>query len=105
MRIQAQVSQFLSNAISSNPPPTLLVAFSGGVDSCVLLHALVQAKKTLAFSLQAMHVHHGLSPNAEAWAEFCAKTCAAYQVPLEVVKVKVEKNAGLGVEAAAREAR
>ncbi|MFM1911353.1 MAG: tRNA(Ile)-lysidine synthase [Pseudomonadota bacterium] len=105
MRIQAQVSQFLSNAISSNPPPTLLVAFSGGVDSCVLLHALAQAKKPHHFNLQAMHVHHGLSPNADVWAEFCAKTCAAYQVPLEVVKVKVEKNAGLGVEAAAREAR
>ena len=105
MRIQAQVSQFLSNAISSNPSPTLLVAFSGGVDSCVLLHALAQAKKPRHFNLQAMHVHHGLSPNADAWTEFCAKTCAAYQVPLEVVKVKVEKNAGLGLEAAAREAR
>ena len=105
MRIQAQVSQFLSYTISTNPSPTLLVAFSGGVDSCVLLHALAQAKKPHHFNLQAMHVHHGLSPNADVWAEFCAKTCAAYQVPLEVVKVKVEKNAGLGVEAAAREAR
>ena len=105
MRIQAQVSQFLSKAISSNISPNLLLAFSGGVDSCVLFHALAQAKKTLNFNLQAMHVHHGLSPNADAWADFCAKTCAAYQVPLEVVKVKVEKDAGLGLEAAAREAR
>ena len=105
MRIQAQVSQFLSKAISSNISPNLLLAFSGGMDSCVLLHALVQAKTTLAFNLQAMHVHHGLSPNADAWADFCAKTCAGYQVQLNVVKVNVEKNAGLGVEAAAREAR
>lgn len=71
----------------------------------MLLHALVQAKKTLNFNLRAMHVHHGLSPNADHWADFCAKTCDAYQVPLEIVKVKVEKGAGLGVEAAAREAR
>jgi len=75
------------------------------MDSCVLLHALAQAKKTHHFNLHAMHVHHGLSPNADAWADFCAKTCAAYQVPLEIAKVNVEKNAGLGVEAAAREAR
>ena len=75
------------------------------MDSCVLLHALAQAKKTLHFNLHAMHVHHGLSPNADAWADFCAKTCAAYQVPLEIAKVNVEKNAGLGLEAAAREAR
>ena len=105
MRIQAQVAQLLSKATSSSTAPNLLLALSGGVDSCVLLHALVQAKKTHHFNLQAMHIHHGLSPNADAWADFCAKTCAAYQVPLEIAKVNVEKNAGLGVEAAAREAR
>ena len=105
MRIQAQVAQFLSKAISANTLPTLLLALSGGLDSCVLLHALVEAKKTLQFNFRAMHVHHGLSPNADDWAGFCAKTCAAYQVPFELVKVKVQKNTGLGVEAAAREAR
>lgn len=71
----------------------------------MLLHALVQAKKKLDFNLHAMHVHHGLSPNADSWADFCAKTCTTYQVPFELVKVKVEKTAGLGIEAAAREAR
>ena len=105
MRIQAHVSQFLSQAISLNTAPTLLLAFSGGVDSCVLLHALAQAKKTLNFNLQVIHVHHGLSPNADAWANFCAETCETYQVPFELVNVKVEKATGLGLEAAAREAR
>lgn len=105
MRIQAQVTQFLSQAIPLNTTPTLLLAFSGGVDSCVLLHALAQAKKTLNFNLKAMHVHHGLSPNADQWADFCANTCLAYKVPLEVIKVNVEKGAGWGLEAAAREAR
>jgi tRNA(Ile)-lysidine synthase len=94
VRIQTQVSQFLSKSISSNTSPTLLLALSGGLDSCVLLHALAQAKKTLNFNLQAMHVHHGLSPNADSWADFCAKTCATYQVSFELVKVKVEKTAG-----------
>ena len=105
MRIQQQVTEFLRSALTSKSPPNLLLAYSGGVDSCVLLHALLQAQKRLNFNLQAMHVHHGLSPNADNWAAFCAKTCAAYQVPLEVVKVTLDKVAGLGVEAAAREAR
>lgn len=105
MRIQQQVTEFLRSVLTSKSPPNLLLAYSGGVDSCVLLHALLQAQKRLNFNLQAMHVHHGLSPNADNWAAFCAKTCAAYQVPLEVVKVTLDKVAGLGVEAAAREAR
>jgi len=105
LRIQAQVAEFLSKVVSANTSPTLLLALSGGLDSCVLLHALVEAQKTLNFTLRAMHVHHGLSPNANDWADFCAKTCAAYQVPFELVKVMVQMNTGLGVEAAAREAR
>lgn len=105
MRIQAHVAQFLSKVIPANTSPTLLLALSGGLDSCVLLHALVEVKKTLNVSLRVMHVHHGLSSNANDWADFCAETCAAYQVPFELVKVMVQKNTGLGVEAAAREAR
>lgn len=105
MRIQAQVAEFLSKVVSANTSPSILLAVSGGLDSCVLLHALVEAQKTLNFTLRAMHVHHGLSSNANHWADFCAKTCAAYQVPFELVKVMVQKNTGLGVEAAAREAR
>ena len=82
-----------------------MIAFSGGLDSCVLLHAIVQAKKTLDFDFKVMHVHHGLSPNADKWGDFCKQTCLSYQVPLEVVKVEVQKGAGIGLEAAAREAR
>jgi tRNA(Ile)-lysidine synthase len=49
-------------------------------------------------------VHHGLSPNADRWAKFCAKLCKSWKVPLAIRKVKVGK-AGKGLEAAAREAR
>jgi len=114
VRIQAQVSEFLVEVLSkkSEPKtsilqnkPNLLLALSGGRDSAVLLNLLVPLQKTFGFVLHAMHVHHGLSPNADDWADFCVKTCAAYEVPIEVVKVKVDKAAGLGIEAAAREAR
>jgi tRNA(Ile)-lysidine synthase len=49
-------------------------------------------------------VHHGLSPNADAWAAFCRRLCRQLQVPLTIRKVRVKKS-GQGLEAAAREAR
>ena len=85
--------------------PHLLVAFSGGLDSSVLLHLLSQLQEKFPFKISAMHVHHGLSANADAWAEFCEKTCAALNIPLQVQKVKLNQKSGLGVEATARNAR
>lgn len=88
---------------SSRKPPnaSLAVALSGGVDSVVLLHWL---KKNSNVSLRAVHVHHGLSPNADKWADFCRALCKQLKVPLVVKKVKVRPE-GKGLEAAAREAR
>jgi tRNA(Ile)-lysidine synthase len=75
------------------------VGLSGGVDSVVLLHALSRH-----LPLRAVHVHHGLSANADRWARFCRAYCRSLAVPITVKRVRVEKN-GKGVEAAAREAR
>ncbi len=69
------------------------------MDSVALLHALRRHP-----GLLAVHVHHGLSPNADAWAAFCRKLCRRLAVPFSVRKVKVRKR-GKGLEAAAREAR
>ncbi len=83
----------------------LVLALSGGLDSTVLLNLLAEVNKTLPFQLSAHHVHHGLSKNADAWADFCAETCKKLHIPLTISNVKVNKNSGLGVEATAREAR
>ena len=85
---------------------TCLLGFSGGLDSHVLLHSLCQLRDSgnTRISLKAIHVHHGLSPDADLWAEHCRAVCAAYDVPLEVCKVSVE-NSGQGLENAARNAR
>jgi len=77
----------------------IAVALSGGVDSVVLLHRLRNQS-----GVSAVHVHHGLSPNADAWAVFCRRLCRRFEVPLVVKKVKVVKR-GEGLEAAARRAR
>jgi tRNA(Ile)-lysidine synthase len=77
----------------------VVVGLSGGVDSVVLLHALKDRGQ-----VEAVHVHHGLSPNADAWAAFCRRLCKRLGVPLAIKKVKVVKR-GEGLEAAARAAR
>jgi tRNA(Ile)-lysidine synthase len=87
---------------SSRKRPTgkrLAVALSGGIDSVSLLHFL-KAKGPVS----AIHVHHGLSPNADAWAAFCRRLCKRWGVSLTVQRIKVTRS-GKGLEAAAREAR
>ena len=97
--LTAQLGKFIQ------PGQQLLLAYSGGLDSCVLLHLLVQLRSELGFDLRAMHVHHGLSPNADDWVQFCEKTCATLDVPLRIVRVDVAVDKGSGIEAAARHAR
>lgn len=101
--LQASVQQVLMGLTLKGQ--TVLMAFSGGLDSRVLLEMLVRLQNTLGYQLHAMYVHHGLSKNADAWAEFCQNTCLTLNVPFKVVHVQVDKTTGLGVEAAARQAR
>lgn len=86
------------------PAARLCLGYSGGQDSSVLLHILAGLRGPLNFRLDAVHVHHGLSPHADAWAEACAQACQALGVPLTVRHVRVDSQ-GRGLEAAAREAR
>jgi tRNA(Ile)-lysidine synthase len=79
----------------------VLVAFSGGRDSTVLLHALLQ---TGVGVVVALHVHHGLQAAADDWAAHCESVCAAWNVPLRILRVQVQAK-GKGLESAARAAR
>jgi tRNA(Ile)-lysidine synthase len=81
-----------------------MIGYSGGLDSSVLLHLLADLRKVAGFSLSAVHVHHGLSPHADSWAQHCTKTCLTLAVPLAVHHVDVRLD-GSGLEAAARAAR
>jgi tRNA(Ile)-lysidine synthase len=78
------------------------VGFSGGLDSVALLDVLSARGDR---PLSAVHVHHGLSPNADHWADFCARFCARRGVPLAIERVEVRRDAPEGIEAAARAAR
>ena len=104
-RVVAALAAFLTPRLQAKA--TLGVALSGGLDSVVLLHALsvLRTETELPFALQAIHVHHGLSPNAEGWAQFCAELCEKLAVPLAVLRVSVPRDSGEGLEAAARRLR
>jgi tRNA(Ile)-lysidine synthase len=87
------------------PHARLTLALSGGVDSVVLLHVLQALRNQHAFELQAVHVHHGLSAHADAWADFCAQLCASHGLELTVHRVQIARDDAAGIEAAARRER
>jgi len=81
------------------------VAYSGGIDSTVLLDGLVTVRSRLPFEIRALHVHHGLHPDADAWSEHCARECRRLGVPLEIRRVEIPHTRGESLEALARQAR
>lgn len=78
------------------------VAYSGGVDSHVLLHLMMQLYPE---QTQAIHIHHGLSPNADAWRLHCQRVCDALRVPLLSQQIQVKPKPRHSLEALARDAR
>jgi tRNA(Ile)-lysidine synthase len=98
-RVAAQIAPLLPEHSS------ILIGLSGGVDSVVLLHLLHQLAARFSWQLSALHVHHGISPNADAWAEFCADLCARHQISLHIERVDIEPLRAHGIEAAARKLR
>ncbi len=81
----------------------VVVALSGGPDSLTLLLAAAQIAPALGYRLRALHVHHGLHADADAWAAQALQQAAAVGMPCEVLRVQVPTQAS--IEAAARQVR
>jgi tRNA(Ile)-lysidine synthase len=88
------------------PPDTrgLCVAYSGGLDSTVLLYALAQLRGVLAHDVRAVHIDHQLQQKSAEWAEQCKRAAERFEVPFKCLRVLVERSQE-GLEAAARKAR
>ncbi len=90
-------------------PVRVLLAYSGGRDSTALADILSRLyhkpHQGLIASLKVVHIHHGLSQNADAWVDHARASCEKWDLPLITERVFVSRASGLGIEAAAREAR
>jgi tRNA(Ile)-lysidine synthase len=95
----------LAVLMGSDVPSRWLVAYSGGIDSTVLLHALVACRHELQQKILAVHIDHGLHNDSPQWTEHCRRTAGELKVDFLSHKVEVPVNSGTSTEAAAREAR
>lgn len=101
------IQNALVKSLESQGDTELIVAYSGGVDSQVLLHALAQLKQKqlISNSITVCHVNHGLSGNALSWQNFAEQECTKLSVQLVVKTVNVQAKAQQSLEALARDAR
>ena len=84
--------------------PVCWLGLSGGLDSMVLLEAMTQLRRHHPLpTLRAIHVHHGLHPDADRWTEHCQRECAARDIELHIQRVQL--HPGGNIEELARDAR
>ena len=105
--VEASLRRALASC-SFSPNSTCFIAYSGGLDSTVLLHAAARAIQASPsrnnLHLKAIHVHHGISKNADAWAAHCQNVCSSLNIPLLLERVTLAFKEG-SFEQNAREAR
>ncbi|MGH8301791.1 MAG: tRNA lysidine(34) synthetase TilS [Steroidobacteraceae bacterium] len=103
--------EHLAHLLPGFPDAALCVALSGGIDSTALLAALAplrtdgRRKGAPGLRLRALHIDHGLHPNARRWSAHCRKLARRLGVPLRVLAVSVPRERGASLEEAARVAR
>jgi tRNA(Ile)-lysidine synthase len=92
------------DALRGPASPSIAIALSGGLDSSALLHLARGYAREHGLTLFAFHVHHGISPNADAWLAHCKAACDALGIIFDERHVTLTKGKS-GVEAAARKLR
>lgn len=103
MLVDQAIDQFY-RSIKNHLPPSLWVALSGGMDSVVLLHALVRHKPE-SLCVKAIHVNHQWSSQADDWQQFCQSWCYNLGVSLQTVSINMATKTSEGWEAQARRLR
>jgi len=99
------LSQQLGGALQQMPANRYWVAYSGGVDSHVLLHAMAMLRPQLSATLHAVHVNHGLNPAAAEWAAHAQTVSDELDIPFHLFNLDATPQKGESPEAAARNAR
>ena len=102
-RLRAAVHDSLAAHVPQGA--ALALGLSGGRDSVVLLDLLAAIAPSRGHAVAAIHIHHGLSANAEAWAQFCVDRCATLGLACVVRRVSVVRAPRTSLEATARRER
>lgn len=100
----ASLTGAIEALVQRSPSAPVWVGCSGGMDSSVLLACAAGSALLRSRGVHALHVNHGLHPEADAWADHAAALAAKLDVPMRINRVRVDPR-GQGLEAAAREAR
>lgn len=100
----------VGEVVAARLPPAgsasvIAVACSGGLDSSVLLDVLCRLEDRLPCRVVCLHVHHGLSPNADDWLTHCASVARQRGIVFDSRHVDLHETAETGIEEAARKAR
>lgn len=104
LQLLQQMDQAVAQQLQSYEIAHVVLGLSGGLDSMLLLQLLVRWQQHASGrQLHAVHVHHGLSANADGWAHFCQQQCAVFGVPLHIKHVHLTEPGN--VEAQARALR
>jgi len=106
-KLTTTLKQTLNAIFDSHGNVDLIIAYSGGIDSQVLLHALMQLQQNNVINndITVCHVNHGLSQNAVYWQKFAQQECKKHSAKLIVKYVNVKPQSQQSLEALARDAR
>jgi tRNA(Ile)-lysidine synthase len=102
--LAASFAQAIDGLRAASPHDPIAIACSGGLDSMVLLHLASAYARAHGVALHVLHVHHGLSSNADAWLNHVEAASATTGARFDARRVDV-KHSGSGTEAAARKLR
>ena len=104
MKSKTGFSRQLEISLNSIPPEIerVVLAFSGGVDSCVLLHSLLSRPRS--FKIDLWHINHGLQDIADEMESFCRSVATLYKLDIEVSQLRLDPEMA-NIESEARKAR
>ena len=103
--MQSQIVQIVDELIDKEVINRILVAYSGGVDSSVLLHSVMQCFSKSKIKVIAVHVNHGLNIAATDWEQFCQRSATQMGADFCALHVDATANGGCSPEEAARNVR